>query len=143
MKPQLISLDESDFEASSNPQDTARNARFSPRADSRTIGKRAAQDTRSSARKQDTGLLTCLFFCNALLLRPRSVLRAERPPPDRWRRVAILLAVFVFSLSNNESCLWLFVHCKPVSKPARRKAPSRSGKFSKPSKRKISDNTEL
>lgn len=79
---QLTSLEESDFEVSANPQDMARDARSPPRADSRTIDQRATQDTKSSARKQDAGLLTCLLFYNASPLRPFCVARqmvAARP----------------------------------------------------------------
>jgi len=106
---QIISLDKSDSEASANLQDTARNARFSSRAGSRTRTQQAARKTQG--RLQENKMLVCspVRFLQRAIPQGRSALRyAQWLPPDRWLRVAVLLAVFVFLLSNDKDFLWLF-----------------------------------
>ena len=104
---QTISLDRSDFEASANPQDTARNARFSSRAGSRT---RASKQGKTQDRLQENKMLVCSPICSLPTCRPQGLsvsCYAQWLPPDRWLRVAALLAVFL-PLSNDKGYLWLF-----------------------------------
>ena len=104
---QTISLDMSDVEASGNPQDAARDARFSSRAGSRT---RTSKRRKTQGRPQENKMLICSPICSLPTHRPqgRSALcYAQWLPPDRWLRVAALLVVFLL-LSNNKGFLWLF-----------------------------------
>ena len=88
-----ISLNKSDFEASANPQDTARNARFSSKAGSRT---KTSKRRKAQGRLQENKMLVCSPVCSLPTRHPRgrsALCYAQWLPPDRWLRVVALLVV--------------------------------------------------
>jgi len=63
----------------------------------------SGEGIRPSARTEDAGLLTCLFFANASPPRPLcAALRPTAAARSFWLWVAVLLVVFALLLSNDK-----------------------------------------